>query len=103
MVEITGKSDITDLKLTTIQQSQTVSVAGSVFFEGEESPKEHKRLYKEKPKLAVTIRAKSDSEDEIQKVVQLTESHLFEFQGLIRGQEYEITAKSSKQMIDLRH
>lgn len=62
LVEVTDKSDIYDLVLTAIQKSPTVSISGSAFFEGEESTKMYKQLYKEKPLLQLTIQAKgSDS------------------------------------------
>jgi len=97
--ESAAGEDVRNLKLTVIERSLTVSLTGAAFFEQEETTKQYKMLYKEKPQLTVTIRANGET----LKTLPLTQSHLFEFTGLERGQEYEITLRSGRVMMDLRH
>lgn len=92
-------SDVTDLRFVAIERAKTMSVAGSAFFEGEESSKEYKALYKEVPLLTVTL-YKSGS---LVRSIQLPVSHLFEFKDVPRGTDYELVVKSNKPMVDRRH
>ena len=63
------------------------------FFEGEDSVKKHKGLYKEMPLISVSIFEVGNNVP-LKVIAQLPASHLFEFSGLSRSIEYEILVKS---------
>ena len=76
-------SDVTGLRFTSFEKLSTVSIAGSAFFESEETPKQHKTLYRESPLLTVSLHERGKTTPI--KTLQLPVSHLFEFTGLKRG------------------
>ena len=78
-----------------------MSIAGTVFFEGEDTVKVNKMLYKENPLITVELYQKGNSK--VMKTLSLPISHLFEFDGLMRGITYELVFKSGKPMVDMRH
>ena len=94
-------SDVQNLDFVTIERPRTMSVSGSIFFEGEQTVKQYKSLYKEAPAIHVAIHRKGDPQP--LQSMQLPISHLFEFKGLKRGEKYELVVKGSKPIVDRRH
>ena len=94
--------DVHGINFTGIEQPNKITIAGSAFFEGEETPKQYKMLYKESPKLTATL-FKHPMNDKPLKTVQVAASHTFEFTGLERDAQYEIHIKSMKSYMDTRH
>jgi len=93
--------DVHGIRFNGIEHSKSVSFVGSAFFEGEESAKDYKMLYRETPKLTATLYAYQD-ETPI-KTVQLPATHLIEFSGLDWGKLYEVEIKSTRSYMDTRH
>lgn len=73
--------------------ARSLSLAGSIHYEGQTTKAQYRGLYREKPNIKVSL---SLLESGIQTVIDLTESHLFEFGDLKRGADYELIVTSWK-------
>ena len=58
--------DVIDLRFSAIEKSSTVSISGMAFFEGEETVKNHKKLYKEMPLLSIILNEVNGSNNPVQ-------------------------------------
>ena len=55
LIALEAKADITDIRFSAIPKDSAVSITGAAFFEGEETVKVHRALYKELPKISVSL------------------------------------------------
>ena len=55
LITLEAKADITDIRFSAIPKGSAVSITGAAFFEGEETVKVHRTLYKELPKISVSL------------------------------------------------
>ena len=80
-----------------------IDIAGSVFYEGEETVKQLKTLYKEDPNISLAIYEKGKTRGAPIATQALTVSHYFEFSGLRVGKEYEVIVTTNRPAVDRRH